>query len=91
MFGFTADRIASFEALDAFAAAGGNFIDTAGSYSSWTPGNSGGESETIIGEWMESPGNRDRMVIATKVSQHPERKGLSGGNVARACDDSLRR
>lgn len=91
VFGFTADRDASFAVLDAFAAAGGNFIDTADSYSSWAPGNSGGESEAIIGEWMESRGNRDRMIVATKVSQHPERRGLSPENVARACEDSLRR
>jgi len=91
VFGFTADEAQSFEVLDAYAEAGGNFIDTADSYSAWVSGNAGGESETIIGNWMESRGNRDEIVVATKVSQHPERKGLSAENVAAACEDSLER
>ena len=91
VFGFTADEAQSFEVLDSYVAAGGNFIDTADSYSAWAPGNSGGESETIIGNWMESRGNRDRIVLATKVSQHPDRQGLSAANVAAACEDSLKR
>ncbi|MSV75147.1 MAG: aldo/keto reductase, partial [Actinobacteria bacterium] len=59
VFGWTADEASSFEVLDAYAAAGGNFIDTADAYSHWVPGNKGGESETIIGNWMASRGNRD--------------------------------
>ncbi len=91
VFGFTADEAQSFEVLDAYASAGGNFIDTADSYSAWAPGNEGGESEAIIGNWMESRGNRDQIVVATKVSQHPGRQGLSAANVEAACEDSLKR
>ncbi len=91
VFGFTADEAESHLVLDAFAEQGGNFIDTADSYSSWAPGNSGGESETIIGNWQKKRGNRDALVIATKVSEHPERKGLSAANVKAAAEDSLRR
>ena len=67
VFGWTADEGHSFAVLDAFAGAGGNFIDTADSYSAWVPGNSGGESETIIGRWMAQRGNRDSLIVATKV------------------------
>ena len=67
VFGWTADEAASFAVLDAFAGAGGNFVDTANSYSTWVPGNRGGESEEIIGRWMRTRGNRDRIVVATKV------------------------
>ncbi|MFB7892440.1 aldo/keto reductase [Microbacterium sp. NPDC056044] len=90
VFGWTADRAASFGILDAFHAGGGNFIDTADSYSAWVDGNSGGESETIIGEWLAArkPGN---VVVATKVSQHPEFKGLSAKNVRAAAEASLKR
>jgi aryl-alcohol dehydrogenase-like predicted oxidoreductase len=91
VFGWTADRDTSFAVLDAFAAAGGTFIDTADSYMWRAPGNSGGESETIIGDWMAERGNRDDMVIATKVSSLPARKGLDPANIAAAADDSLRR
>lgn len=90
-FGWTSDRDTSFEVLDAYLAGGGNFIDTADSYSAWVEGNRGGESETIIGEWLAARGHRDDVVVATKVSQHPEFKGLSGRNVAAAADASLRR
>ena len=76
-FGWTADESASQEILDAFVASGGNFVDTADSYSAWVPGNAGGESETILGAWMAARKNRGSMVIATKVSQHPQFKGLS--------------
>src|ERR1700742_284558 len=77
VFGWTADRDQSFQVLNAYVAAGGNFIDTADSYSSFAPGNSGGESETILGEWLTSGSvARDSVVIATKVAQHPDRKGL---------------
>ncbi|GGL13432.1 aldo/keto reductase [Planomonospora parontospora] len=91
VFGWTADRDASFAVLDAYAEAGGNFIDTADSYSEWVPGHVGGESETIIGEWMASRGNRDRMVVATKVGSLSARKGLSAANIRAAAEDSLRR
>ncbi|MGJ9373892.1 aldo/keto reductase [Nesterenkonia sp. CF4.4] len=90
-FGWTSDRDTSFEVLDAYRAAGGNFLDTADSYSAWVDGNSGGESETILGEWLAARGTRDDVVVATKVSQHPEFKGLSGTNVAAAAEASLRR
>jgi aryl-alcohol dehydrogenase-like predicted oxidoreductase len=91
VFGWTADRDTSFGVLDAFTAAGGNFVDTADSYMWRMPGNSGGESETIIGEWLAGRGRRDDVVIATKVGSWPQRKGLSAANIAAACDDSLRR
>jgi aryl-alcohol dehydrogenase-like predicted oxidoreductase len=90
-FGWGADRDQSFAVLDAYAAVGGNFIDTADAYSVWVEGNSGGESETIIGEWMKSRGNRDEMVIATKVGMHPQAKGLDPANIRNCVDDSLRR
>ena len=90
-FGWTSDRDTSFAVLDAFVAAGGVSIDTADVYSAWVPGNSGGESETIIGQWLASRGGRERVQIATKVFQHPERKGLSAANIRAAIDDSLRR
>jgi aryl-alcohol dehydrogenase-like predicted oxidoreductase len=91
VFGWTADETASFAVLDAYTAAGGNFLDTADSYSSWADGNSGGESETVIGKWLRSRGNRSDVVIATKVSQHPEYQGLSAANIKAAADASLRR
>ncbi len=67
VFGWTADEPTSFAVLDAYQAAGGNFIDTAEVYSAWVPGNSGGESETVIGNWLAARGNRDQVVVATKV------------------------
>jgi aryl-alcohol dehydrogenase-like predicted oxidoreductase len=91
VFGWTADVAASFAVLDAYTAAGGNFVDTADSYSAWIDGNSGGESETIIGKWIKARGNRADVVIATKVSQHPEYRGLSAANIKAAADASLRR
>ena len=91
VFGWTADRDTSFEILDRYSAAGGNFVDTADGYSSWVPGNRGGESERIIGEWHQSRGNRDDLVIATKVSQHPDFPGLAAANIAAAADASLER
>lgn len=90
-FGWTADRAESFGVLDAFVAAGGRAIDTADVYSVWASGNTGGESETIIGEWLASRGNRESVVIGTKVFQHPQRQGLSRANIHAAIDDSLRR
>ncbi|MEV7796080.1 aldo/keto reductase [Streptomyces sp. NPDC087512] len=91
VFGWTADEDASFAVLDAYTAAGGNFVDTADSYSAWVDGNSGGESETLIGKWLAARGNRADVVIATKVSQHPEYPGLSAANIKAAADASLRR
>jgi aryl-alcohol dehydrogenase-like predicted oxidoreductase len=91
VFGWTADEKTSFAVLDAYAEAGGNFIDTADSYSAWVPGNSGGESEGIIGRWMAARGNRDRIVVATKVGGHPEFKGLRPETIRRAAEASLRR
>ncbi|SHI16913.1 aldo/keto reductase [Streptomyces sp. 3214.6] len=91
VFGWTADETASFAVLDAYAAAGGNFLDTADAYSAWVQGNSGGESETIIGNWVKQRGNRDDVIIATKVSQHPEFPGLTAANIKAAADASLRR
>ncbi|EMF56278.1 MULTISPECIES: aldo/keto reductase [Streptomyces] len=91
VFGWTADEAQSFAVLDAYAAAGGNFVDTADSYSAWVEGNTGGESERIIGRWVRSRGNRDDVVIATKVSQHPEYQGLTAANIKAAADASLAR
>jgi len=93
VFGWTADETASFRILDAFAEAGLTFIDTADVYSSWVPGNSGGESEAIIGRWMKERGNRGGIILATKVGSEmgPGRKGLSRGYIRSAVEDSLRR
>ncbi|MFM8841434.1 MAG: aldo/keto reductase [Actinomycetota bacterium] len=91
VFGWTATKEESFKVLDRFVDLGGNFIDTADVYSAWKEGNSGGESESIIGEWMESRGNRSKMVIATKVAKLPTKPGLSPANIASAVEDSLRR
>ncbi len=88
VFGWTADRDASFAVLDAYAAAGGNFIDTADSYSAWVPGNSGGESEAIIGEWMEQRGNRDAIIVATKIGKE---QPLTAANVRAKAAASLER
>jgi aryl-alcohol dehydrogenase (NADP+) len=90
-FGWTADREATFDILDAFVAGGGSLVDTADSYSAFAPGNHGGESETLIGEWHSQRGKRDQLVIATKVSQHPEYRGLSAANIAAASAKSLER
>src|SRR5580700_10706766 len=70
VFDWTADERQSFDVLDAYAAAGGNFIDTADVYSAWVPGHSGGESETIIGRWLEARGSREEVIIATKVGHN---------------------
>ncbi|MFF3466560.1 aldo/keto reductase [Streptomyces sp. NPDC002619] len=91
VFGWTADETTSFGVLDAYTAAGGNFVDTADSYSAFAPGNKGGESETVIGKWIKARGNRSDVVIATKVSQHPDFPGLSAANIKAAADASLRR
>ncbi|WP_174298720.1 aldo/keto reductase [Sphingomonas bacterium] len=93
VFGWTADRAASFAVLDAFVAGGGTMIDTADVYSAWAPGNRGGESETIVGEWLRTSGKRDRVLIATKVGLLPGDGGekLEPARIAAACDASLRR
>lgn len=91
VFGWTADRATSFDILDAFTAEGGDFVDTADGYSSWVPGNTGGDSERILGEWFTARGKRDDVVIATKVSQHPDFKGLAPDNIRAAADASLQR
>ncbi|WP_433784810.1 aldo/keto reductase [Actinomycetospora sp. CA-101289] len=91
VFGWTADAETSFAVLDAYAAAGGDFVDTADSYTWRVAGNSGGDSERVLGDWMAARGSRNRMVVATKVGSWPERPGLSPDNLRAACDDSLRR
>lgn len=91
VFGWTADRAATFDVLDAYVAGGANFVDTADGYSHWVEGNTGGESETLIGEWIVERGARDRVTIATKVSTHPQFEGLAGANVRAAADASLTR
>jgi aryl-alcohol dehydrogenase-like predicted oxidoreductase len=91
VFGWTADEAESFAVLDAYVEAGGNFVDTADQYSEWVPGNSGGESESILGRWMASRGNRDDVVIATKVGKLTGRQGLSAATIRAAAEDSLRR
>ena len=93
VFGWTADEAASFRLLDAFLDAGFNFVDTADVYSAWKPGNRGGESEAIIGRWMRERGNRDRVIVATKVGSEmgPGKKGLSAAYIREAAEASLRR
>jgi len=93
VFGWTIDEQKSFEILDAWLAAGFNFIDTADSYSSWVPGNKGGESEVIIGNWMKKRGNRDQVILATKLGSEmgPGKKGLSKKYISEAAEASLRR
>lgn len=94
-FGWTADEAASFEVMDAFVEAGGNFIDTADIYSRWWPGNPGGVSEEIIGRWIKARGNRNKLTIATKLRGQmwdgPDGEGLSRAHITRAVEDSLRR
>jgi aryl-alcohol dehydrogenase-like predicted oxidoreductase len=96
VFGWTADEAASFRLLDAFVGAGFNLIDTADVYSRWAPGHQGGESETIIGRWLKKSGQRNRVLIATKVGkpmgdEGEGRTGLSPKWIRQAVDDSLRR
>jgi aryl-alcohol dehydrogenase-like predicted oxidoreductase len=91
VFGWTADQAQSFELLNHLTEHGGNFIDSADVYSSWKEGNQGGESETIIGEWLKQSGKRSDVVIATKVAMLESRKGLGAKNIALACEDSLKR
>lgn len=93
VFGWTADEKTSFDLLDAFIAAGFNFIDSADVYSRWHAGNRGGESETILGKWLKSRGNRDKVIIATKLGMEmgPGQKGLSRAYMMRAVEASLAR
>ncbi|NDL65378.1 aldo/keto reductase [Acerihabitans arboris] len=93
VFGWTIDRQTSFGMLDALVERRLNFIDTADVYSAWVDGNQGGESETIIGDWLKKSGRRDEMIIATKVGKPMggDKKGLSAGYIKRAVEDSLRR
>lgn len=91
VFGWTADAETSFDVLDRYVDAGGDFIDTADSYSFWAPGNRGGESESIIGAWLAARRRRDDLVIATKVSQHPEFAGIDPATIERGMTESQRR
>jgi aryl-alcohol dehydrogenase (NADP+) len=91
VFGWTAGEAASFEVLDAYVAAGGNFIDSADSYSAFAPGNVGGESETVLGRWFAARGNRSSIVLATKVGRKPGREGLAPANIRIALEESLQR
>ncbi len=93
VFGWTAEAKTSFDLLDRFVEAGYNAIDTADVYSAWAPGNKGGESETIIGDWMKSRGNRDKIIVVTKVGSPmgPGKNGLSAAYVAQAVEASLKR
>jgi len=93
VFGWTLDRRQSFRILDAFVDAGFNFIDTADTYSTWVPGNQGGESETIIGEWLKQRGKRDDFIIATKLGgdMGNGKKGLGAGYITEAVTASLKR
>lgn len=93
VFGWTIDENTSFQLLDGLMDAGLNFIDTADVYSKWVPGNQGGESETIIGNWLKKTGSRDKVVIATKVGMEMahDKKGLSKSWIKQAVEDSLRR
>lgn len=93
VFGWTIDEKKSFELLDAFTDAGFNAVDTADSYSRWAPGNSGGESEKIIGNWMKQKKNRQDIVLATKVGSDMGngKKGLRKEYIMKACEDSLKR
>jgi aryl-alcohol dehydrogenase-like predicted oxidoreductase len=93
VFGWTVDEKKSFALLDAFVDAGFNFIDTADVYSKWFPGNKGGESETILGRWIQGSGKRGKVIIATKVGMEmgPGKKGLSKAYILQAVEDSLHR
>jgi len=92
VFGWTIDEVTSFNILDSFIDAGFNLVDTADVYSRWKSGNEGGESETIIGNWMKSRGNRNKVVLATKVGMEmPDGKGLARARIFKCVEDSLRR
>ena len=89
--GWTSDLATSYAVLDAFTEGGGTFVDTADAYPGWVPGNLGGESESILGGWMHARGNRDHMVIATKVGRHPRRPTLTRQSIIDGVEGSLRR
>ena len=91
VFGWTADEATSHAILDAFIAGGFNAIDTADVYSAWVPGNTGGDSEKVIGTWLKARGRRDDVIIATKVGMWPVQPGLSAKNIVAACEASLQR
>ncbi|HWF63017.1 MAG TPA: aldo/keto reductase, partial [Rhizomicrobium sp.] len=91
VFGWTADEAMSFKLLDAFLAAGFDFVDTADGYSNWAPGHEGGESETVIGKWMKARGTRARVIIATKLGMWKKTAGLKAANIISACEGSLKR
>jgi len=91
IFGAAATEAESHLVMDAYRSHGGNFIDTADMYNQWVEGHVGGESESVIGSWMKSRGNRADMVIATKVSKMDRRPGLSAKNIVAACEESLNR
>lgn len=93
VFGWTVSEATGFALLDRFVGAGFNVIDTADVYSKWVPGNSGGESETVLGRWLKHSGKRSKVLIATKVGMEmgPGRKGLSKSYMLSAVEDSLRR
>ena len=91
IFGGNATEAESHLVMDAYRSHGGNFIDTADMYNQWVEGHIGGESESVIGNWMASRGNRSEMVIATKVAKMDRRRGLSAANIIAACEDSLNR
>jgi aryl-alcohol dehydrogenase (NADP+) len=92
VFGWTVDGQEAFDVLDAYVAAGGNFVDTADAYSSWVSEEStGGESEELIGRWLESRGNRGEIVLATKVGRAPGMQGLAADTIERGVEASLRR
>src|SRR6185295_8726340 len=93
VFGWTVDDATGFRLLDSFIAAGFNAIDTADVYSKWVPGHIGGESETFIGKWLKKSGNRQKVIIATKVGieMGPGKKGLSRARILSAAEESLSR
>ena len=92
VFGWNVDEATSFAILDAFVGAGFNAIDTANTYSRWVPGHQGGESETIIGNWLKKSGKRDKVVIATKVGEDMgSGRGLKTSDILREAENSLRR
>ena len=91
IFGGNATEAESHLVMDAYRSHGGNFIDTADMYNQWVEGHVGGESESVIGSWMASRGNRSEMVIATKVAKMDRRRGLSAANIIAACEESLNR
>ena len=91
VFGWTVDQARSFELLDRFVERGFNAIDTADMYASWAPGLSGGESETVIGQWLARSGRRDEIVLMTKIGLREQHKGLSAANIEVAVENSLKR